>query len=130
MSENRPTVMLVDDSAATRTFFAQLAEKCTFDLHACAAADEATTLLDANVPDIIFLNVMMPGKDGYTFLREVRTRGALGATPVVIITSKDYAQDRAAARDLGVNEFLAKPVTGLEIKALVDKYCLQSAARD
>jgi CheY-like chemotaxis protein len=68
-------------------------------------------------PGLLFLNVMMPKKDGYSFLKELRRNELHATTPTVMISSKDYAQDRTAAKELGVLEFVAKPISKKAIRA-------------
>ena len=64
----------------------------------------------------------MPKKDGFTLLRELRALPEQREMPVVVVTSKDYAQDRALARDLGAREFLLKPLRSREIRSLIERY--------
>ncbi|MDX1518521.1 MAG: response regulator [Gammaproteobacteria bacterium] len=73
-------------------------------------------------PVILFLNIIMPDKDGLTFLRELRELPLHEDTPVVMISSKDYAQDRSIATELGALEFITKPMPMQTIKDVVLKY--------
>ena len=61
----------------------------------------------------------MPDKDGLTFLQELRRDSRHEATPTIVISSKDYAQDRIAAKELGVVEFVAKPMSTKTINDLI-----------
>jgi CheY-like chemotaxis protein len=118
METHKPTIVLVDDSAAMRAFFEQVAYE---------SAEASLSYLATSRPNLLFLNVMMPNKDGYTFLRELRGNELHADTPTVMISSKDYAQDRTAARELGVLEFVAKPISKKAIRSLIEKYVGQSA---
>ena len=122
METGKPTIVLVDDSAAMRTFFEQVALEADFALHAYESADESLHFLATQRPNLLFINVMMPQKDGYTFLKELRRNDLHSETPTVMISSKDYAQDRVAARELGVLEFVAKPISKKAIRSLIEKY--------
>ena len=73
--------------------------------------------LEGNKPELLFLNIKMPGKDGLTFLKELRELPLHKDTSVVIISSKDYAQDRTIANELGAQDFITKP---MRIKAITD----------
>ena len=73
--------------------------------------------LEGNKPELLFLNIKMPGKDGLTFLKELRELPLHKDTSVVIISSKDYAQDRTIANELGAQDFITKP---MPIKAITD----------
>ena len=118
----RPSIVIIDDSAAMRAFFEQVATEIELELHAYESAEASLEYLSARRPDLLFLNVMMPNKDGYTFLRELRAIDLHAQTPTVMISTKDYAQDRSAAKELGVLEFVAKPISKKGIRQLIDKY--------
>ncbi len=122
MQTGKPTIVLVDDSEAMRTFFEQVAHEADFVLHAYESADESLDFLATRRPGLLVLNVMMPAKDGYTFLKELRANDLHSDTPTVMISSKDYAQDRVAAKELGVLEFVAKPISKKGIRSLIEKY--------
>ena len=122
MDKAKPTIVLVDDSAAMRTFFEQVAAEAGFVLHAYDSAEESLRYLAHEQPSLLFINVMMPHKDGYTLLKELRRNPLHKDTLTVMISSKDYAQDRVAARELGVLEFVAKPISRKAIRSLVEKY--------
>ena len=122
MQTRKPIIVLVDDSAAMRAFFEQVAAEAELVFHAYESAEESLNFLATRQPHLLFLNVMMPNKDGYTFLRELRRNDLHAMTPTVMISSKDYAQDRTAAKELGVLEFVAKPISKKAIRSLIEKY--------
>ncbi len=87
-----------------------------------ASANEAFEYLEKYKPDLLFLDIIMPEKDGLTFLQELRRLPLHEDTPTVVISSKDYAQDRVAAKELGVVEFVAKPMSTKAIEELIVRY--------
>lgn len=122
MQTVKPIIVLVDDSAAMRAFFEQVAVEADLVFHAYASAAESLSFLASRQPSLLFLNVMMPNKDGYSFLKELRRNELHATTRTVMISSKDYAQDRTAAKELGVLEFVAKPISKKAIRLLIEKY--------
>lgn len=122
MRTAKPTIVLVDDSSAMREFFEHVAEESDLDFRAFDSAELSLSFLDSEKPDLLFLNIIMPQKDGFTFLRELRRHPLHADTPTVMISSKDYAQDRTAAKELGVLEFVAKPISKKAIRSLIGKY--------
>ena len=122
MQTGKPIIVLVDDSAAMRAFFEQVAAEANLVFHAYESAEESMSFLGTRQPGLLFLNVMMPNKDGYSFLKELRRNELHASTPTVMISSKDYAQDRTAAKELGVLEFVAKPISKNAIRLLIEKY--------
>jgi CheY-like chemotaxis protein len=122
MQTGKPTIVLVDDSSAMRAFFEQVAEEADLDFRAYETAEESLEFLNTQQPNLLFINIIMPKKDGFTFLKELRGHELHFNTPTVMISSKDYAQDRTEAKELGVLEFVAKPISKKAIRSLFDKY--------
>ena len=83
--------------------------------------------LKENKPAILFMNIKMPGRDGLTFLKELRDLPLHKDTSVVMISSKDYAQDRSVAEKLGALDFITKPMPIQVITDVIQKY-IQPAA--
>ena len=92
-------VVVVDDSAAAISQYEASVRSLEVDIQAFRSADDAYAYLRENPADLLFLDIVMPEKDGFTLLRELRALPGQPELPVVVVTSKDYAQDRALARD-------------------------------
>jgi len=116
------SVVVVDDSPALITLFQRGAEHLDVDLQIFTTTAEAWTYLEVNHVDLLFLNIKMPGKDGFTMLRELRKLPLHKDTSVVMISSKDYAQDRSIARELGALDFITKPMPIQVIKEAIIKH--------
>ena len=112
-----PTVVVVDDSPSVRIIFERGTENLDVNLMIFESARASWEYLEDNKPELLFLNIKMPGKDGLTFLKELRELPLHKDTSVVIISSKDYAQDRTIANELGAQDFITKP---MPIKAITD----------
>lgn len=123
---NKPTVVVVDDSSSVRVFFERVIGPLDVDLEMFASANAAFEYLETHKPDLLFLDIIMPEKDGLTFLQELRHLPLHEDTPTVVISSKDYAQDRVAAKELGVLEFVAKPMSTKAIEQLIVRYTTSS----
>jgi CheY-like chemotaxis protein len=121
-NSSAPLVVVVDDSSAVRVFFEKALADLAVDLRTFASAETAAQFLETRQPALLFLDIIMPAKDGLTFLQELRCQPLHQATPTIVISSKDYAQDRATARELGVVEFVPKPMTTRHIVELICKY--------
>ena len=114
--------MVVDDSSTVISMFEHSIEPLNANLSTFRSAADSLAFLQANQPDLIFMDIMMPEKDGLTFLKELRDDPMHRDTKVVMVSSKDYAQDRMAAKELDVLEFVAKPMGTQTIRDLVIKY--------
>jgi len=114
-----PTVLVVDDSAANR----ELIEACLagVDCRVRLAGDGPSALaaIEAAAPDLVLLDVQMPGMDGYTVCRRLKASSALRLVPVVMITALDRSDDRVQALEAGADDFMSKPVERLELVARV-----------
>ena len=116
------TIVVVDDSATAISLYRMSAADLDVDLHAFQTADEAIGYLNGNQPDLLFLDIVMPEKDGLTMLKELRALPEHNDTQVIMVTSKDYHQDRAIARNLCVLDFLLKPLSTREIRELIRRH--------
>jgi two-component system phosphate regulon response regulator PhoB len=103
-----PRVLVVDDEAPLR----ELIVVTLGDAFRCDEAgdgEEALAKLKAEPPDLVFLDVMLPGLSGVDVLREMRADPALHDVPVVVVSAWQAPQDVAVALENGADRFLAKP---------------------
>jgi len=70
-------------------------------------------------PDIVILDVMLPGRSGFDILRDIRADSGLGNLPVLMLTAKGQVKDREMAERMGVSRFMAKPFSNTEVLASV-----------
>ncbi len=122
MGDSKQTVVVVDDNATVRALFERSTENLALDLITYGSADEAMEYLKDKQPDLLFLDIIMPEKDGLTFLQELRRLPLHRDTSVIMITSKDYAQDRTVAHELGVLDFIIKPMPMRTITDIILDY--------
>lgn len=116
------SVVVVDNSPSLITLFRRGAEDMNVDLRAFSSTDEAWVYLEKHKPDLLFLNIKMPGRDGLTILRDLRKLPLHKDTLIVMISSKDYAQDRTIANELGALDFITKPMPIQTIKDAMIKH--------
>ena len=117
-----PKIVVVDDSPSIRTLFERGMAHLDIELIVFESAANSWNYLEVNKPDLLFLNIKMPGKDGLIYLKELRALPLHKETAVVMISSKDYAQDRTIASQLGAVEFVTKPMPIKTITDIVLKY--------
>lgn len=122
MGTIRPVVIAVDNSPSMRKLLERSTENLDIDLTVFDSADEAWTYLQSNTPELIILSIIMPIKDGLSLLNEIRQLPNHRQTQVIIVSSKDYAQDRILANELGALEFIAKPMPMKTITDVIVKY--------
>jgi signal transduction histidine kinase/DNA-binding response OmpR family regulator len=101
-----PLVLVVDDEKATRELIARGLEKEGFRLMAAASGEEALQLARERKPDVISLDVLMPGMDGWMVLRALKADPLTAPIPVVMVSMLD---DRDVGHALGASDYLTKP---------------------
>jgi len=125
-----PTVVVVDDSQTSLSVYQVSLQPLPVQFIGFKSPREALPYLSEHAPDLLFMDIVMPGVDGLTFLQQLRNYPHHKTTPVIMVTSKNYAQDRTIARNLGALDFLIKPLRFSEIRDLVRKYIKLSLESD
>lgn len=109
-------LLVVDDDDRIRDLIKQYLVRAGFRVSAAADALAARRLLATLEFDLLVIDVMMPGEDGFSLARWLRSRpGAAGAAPVLILTARDQADDRVEGLSLGADDYLAKPFEPREL---------------
>lgn len=127
--QSKAVIVLIDDSPAMKTVFEKGTAHLDLELLIFDSAFASWEYLQSNRPDLVFLNIKMPGRDGLTFLKDLRHLPLHKETRVVMISSKDYAQDRTVAGELGALEFITKPTPIRVITDVVQKYLNVGSSR-
>jgi DNA-binding response OmpR family regulator len=122
MANKPPKIVVIDDSPASISLYERSAEPLTVDLESFQSPHAGLAYLKENPADLVFLDILMHDLDGLTLLKRLRESDRHKETSVVMVTSKDYAQDRSTARDLRALEFLIKPIRSQEIRDVICKY--------
>lgn len=122
MTDKMPTIVVVDDSKTSRAVYERSVKPLAINLICFDSSVKAFEYLKAHQPDLLLLDILMPGMDGLSLLRELRNLPHQKDTPVIMITSKDYAQDRYITNKLKAKEFLIKPIRFQEIRDLICKH--------
>jgi DNA-binding response OmpR family regulator len=122
MDEYKRTVVVIDDNATSRKFFLRSVKNLSIDLKTYGNTESAMEYLSNSKPSLLFLNIIMPDKNGLTFLGELRKMPLHSDTRVIMITSKDYTQDRTVAFELGALDFIVKPMSMRSITSIMLDY--------
>jgi diguanylate cyclase (GGDEF)-like protein len=109
-SELLGKVLIVDDDFTMRLLARETLEQAGFEVHAVDNGPDAIALLDTFIPDIILLDVLMPGMDGYLACHEIRKHPFGAAVPIVMMTGLDDFESIERAYHLGATDFVSKPI--------------------
>ena len=123
-------LLVIDDDDRIRDLIKEYLVRAGFRVSAAADAAAARKLLDQLAFDLMVLDVMMPGEDGFTFARWLRGRpGDVGRTPVLILTARGLPDDRIAGLALGADDYLAKPFEPQELVLRIEAILRRAAPR-
>jgi diguanylate cyclase (GGDEF)-like protein len=115
----KPRVLVVDDDDKLSGFVATILSGEDMVVDTLAAPIRIMEMLQEFQPDLVILDVMMPGLSGYDVCRMIRHSDQFSSLPIIFLTSKSTAEGRAAAFQAGGNDFLSKPVMAAELLARV-----------
>jgi two-component system, OmpR family, KDP operon response regulator KdpE len=116
VSERRPSVLLVEDDAQTRRALTANLEGHGYGVRGAADGEEALVLWELRRPDLVLLDLGLPGIDGLGVLRRIRRDAT---TPVIILSARGEERDKVEALDVGADDYLAKPFGMAELHARV-----------
>ncbi len=122
MTNRRPKIVVIDDSAAAISIYQKSADGLRVELEAFQSPSESLKHLESHGADLVFTGIIMREADGWGILKKLNSWVHHQDTPVIVVTSKNYAQDRALAKDLGAREYLVKPLRSQEIREIIRKY--------
>lgn len=114
-------ILVVEDDTNARKLMKAVLERAEYSVLAATNGEEALALLDTNHVDLILLDVMMPGMDGYALTNELRAAG--NTIPILMVTAKQLPADKKNGFLAGTDDYMTKPVDTeemlLRIKALL-----------
>ena len=111
------TILVVDDDADCRTILGHLLERSGYHTRRAASGEEAVLIALAEPIDVILLDVMMPGMDGFAVCEALHQAGK--RIPIILLTARDDIDVRLEGMHRGVSEFLTKPINRIELLARV-----------
>ena len=119
MDPGASRVLVVDDDEAVRTLASWQLESDGFAVDQAADGAEALGAIAAARPDLVVLDLTMPGVGGLDVLRRVRTAPATESLPVIVLSGRSGETDRIVGLDLGADDYLVKPFSPGELAARV-----------
>ncbi|HYR50151.1 MAG TPA: HD domain-containing phosphohydrolase [Candidatus Eisenbacteria bacterium] len=114
-----PVVLVVDDGAANRELIEACLAGIDCEIRSADNGKTALRMIEGAPPDLVLLDVQMPGMDGYEVCSRIKARPRGELLPVVMITALDRSHDRVMALEAGADDFMSKPVERIELVARV-----------
>ena len=116
MTERRASILLVEDDPQTRSALAGNLEGRGFGVRSASDGEEALVLWELRRPDLVLLDLGLPGIDGLGVLRRLRRDAT---TPIIILSARGEERDKVEALDIGADDYLVKPFGMAELHARV-----------
>ena len=117
-------LLLVDDEGALREPLAEYLVRQGFSVVQAASAAQARSLLKTELPDLVLLDIMMPGEDGLSLCRHLAEAHAI---PTILLTAKGEATDRIVGLEIGADDYVVKPFEPRELVARIRSVLRRSA---
>jgi two-component system, OmpR family, response regulator len=109
-------IFVVDDDSQIRSLLSEYLHKEGYRVTTVADGKELRAALATSTPDVIILDLMLPGEDGLTLCRDLRSRSKV---PVIMLTARGDATDRVVGLEIGADDYLAKPFNPRELLARI-----------
>jgi CheY-like chemotaxis protein len=103
-------ILVVDDNEAGTFLASAVLEREGFQVEAAGSADEVRERLSARIPDLILMDVQLPGQDGLSLTRQLKADPATAGIPIVALTAHAMAGDEEAAFAAGCSGYISKPI--------------------
>jgi twitching motility two-component system response regulator PilH len=108
-------VLVVDDSKTEQMYLTDLLQRHGMSVRSASNADDTMALLATEKPDLILMDVVMPGQNGFQLTRAITRHPEYAAIPVIMCTSKTQETDRVWGMRQGAKDYITKPVNGDEL---------------
>jgi len=112
-------VLIVDDSKTEQMFLTDLLQRNGYAVRSADNADEAFKRLAEDKPDLILMDVVMPGQNGFQLTRAINRTPEYTAIPIFICSSKSLETDRVWGMRPGARDYITKPVNAVELLAKI-----------
>jgi adenylate cyclase len=112
-------ILVVDDTPRNIKLLADLLTAKGYAVLTAESGPEALKIIQADQPDLVLLDVVMPGMTGYEVCRRIREKPSTGILPVIMVTALDPAGERIKGLEAGADDFLTKPINQAELLARV-----------
>ena len=121
--ESQKVIMVVDDSQTVRNIMALIVHRLGHQIVRTRSALEALSTLNEIVPDLIFLDITLPGMDGLDICKVIKGHKRVQHVPVIILSGSGQAFDKVMGRLAGAADHITKPFEPETIRKCVETYC-------
>ncbi len=120
-------ILVVDDEVPIQELIKFNLEQAGFDVELAGDGNQAIEMFERNKPDLIVLDLMLPGKDGYDVCKAIRKTSN---TPIIMLTAKETELERVLGLELGADDYITKPFSPLELVARIKAVLRRSSGQE
>ncbi len=128
--DEKPKIMVVDDEEINRTLMEAVLEKLGYCPLLASDGAQALAMIESQRPDMILLDIVMPGMDGFEVTKRLKEDPKYKTIPIVIVSGKSEVQNRVKALESGADDFLNKPFDSTELRARIGSLLKAKAYND
>lgn len=129
MADPRPKILVVDDIPSNVHVLSRIL-KDDYDIYFATDGEKALDLVQARMPDLVLLDIMMPGMDGFEVCRRIKDDPTTHDIPVIFISAKSEVEDETRGLEVGAIDFITKPISPPIVKARVRNHLLLKRQTD
>jgi twitching motility two-component system response regulator PilH len=113
------TILVVDDSPTDRQYLTEILSKSGYTVSSAASAEEALAKVKQAKPDLVLMDVVMPGQNGFQATRALTTDEATKHIPIIICSTKGQETDKVWGMRQGAKDYIVKPVKRADLLAKI-----------
>ncbi len=119
LSNNLPNLLVIDDHSGLAEYIANFFREY-YEVNTCNDGEQAWSIIQQDLPDIVISDIMLPGKDGYEIASLIRNSPLTSHIGIILLSAKSTIDSRLKGLDMGANDYLTKPFLLSELKFRVD----------
>ena len=114
-------VLVVDDSSTVLATLRRMLEQNSYEVIEALDGEKGVELATADPPDLIFLDIILPGINGFAALRQLRRNAVTREVPVIMMSGNEQATEEFYAQRIGADDFMKKPFSRAELFSRIEK---------
>ena len=118
---NPSRILIADDDSTIRRFLATLLEDRGYEIHEAPDGEQAYRMAGEVKPDLMLLDLIMPFRDGFDVLQDLKRQDTTAHIPIIIMSVKDREEEIVKGFNLGAEDYVVKPFNSLELISRVKK---------
>ncbi|NIM93146.1 MAG: response regulator [Anaerolineales bacterium] len=121
-SDHPSLILVIDDEPSFCTVLSEILRSFGYHVQQAHSVDQALQVLEREPPDLILTDIMMPGTDGLTLIRQLRANPRWSSMPMIVVSAKSQPEDIAASEEAGADGCLIKPFSAGELREAVNAH--------